>query len=676
MLAHFSITLARFISRRNRDALQSPEMAAAPRAARPFTWESFKSPSVCFPTFVVLLMGGYILGKARVPTARIAGMDVQGFGALPLADGGRIKPFETLARNSLQVISGKQEVEKRAKTIWERITRSGEKPIPATVWLLDAISEKPHADDHRIYRIDNLDVLEVLGLEPRPGFFKYSYNEIHKKQESKPTSADQPPRTELDRQIALAAQVPAKERDLFQTKIIELADHRQLYQAVVFSYRSPAIRMDQEHIRSDLVFAKEQAGKLNESRSPRSIPPLALGKAWQTLFEAELDVMVDQVLGRELNPATQAMSSMLLGYAKGDARQFNAGLADYRDAVEKHEKQVAAASGSTLEGDLAPAERINVHRIDFEVFFNHFSPFYYAAVLYLIAFVLACLSWLGWSLPLSRASMWLIALAFVVHTFALVGRIYISGRPPVTNLYSSAVFIGWACVLLGLVLEGIYKMGVGNIVASVTGFSTLVIAHYLSLDGDTFTVLQAVLDTQFWLATHVVCITLGYATTFLAGMIGIIYILGAHVSGRFDDAQRQQLVRMIYGTLCFSIFFSFIGTVLGGLWADDSWGRFWGWDPKENGALLIVLWNAIVLHARWGALVGPRGIATLAVGGNIVTAWSWFGVNELGVGLHAYGGFSDSTATWLLVFIASQAAIIVLGCLPSMNFRGRRAATA
>jgi ABC-type transport system involved in cytochrome c biogenesis permease subunit len=267
-------------------------------------------------------------------------------------------------------------------------------------------------------------------------------------------------------------------------------------------------------------------------------------------------------------------------------------------------------------------------------------------------------------------------LTFLLHTFALVGRIYISGRPPVTNLYSSAIFIGWACVLLGLVLEGIYKMGVGNIVASVVGFSTLVIAHFLSLDGDTFTVLQAVLDTQFWLATHVVCITLGYSTTFLAGMIGIVYILFAHVIPKFDGLQRQQLARMIYGTLCFSIFFSFVGTVLGGLWADDSWGRFWGWDPKENGALLIVLWNAIVLHARWGAIVAQRGLATLAVAGNIVTAWSWFGVNELGVGLHAYGGFSDSTAKWLLFFVISQLAIIALGCLPSWMFRGRTASAA
>ena len=96
------------------------------------------------------------------------------------------------------------------------------------------------------------------------------------------------------------------------------------------------------------------------------------------------------------------------------------------------------------------------------------------------------------------------------------------------------------------------------------------------------------------------------------------------------EAFQQILYRMMYGIVCFAIFFSFIGTVLGGLWADDSWGRFWGWDPKENGAMMIVLWNAILLHARWDKQVGPRGFAMLAVLGNIVTAWSWFGTNQLG----------------------------------------------
>jgi ABC-type transport system involved in cytochrome c biogenesis permease subunit len=106
---------------------------------------------------------------------------------------------------------------------------------------------------------------------------------------------------------------------------------------------------------------------------------------------------------------------------------------------------------------------------------------------------------------------------------------------------------------------------------------------------------------------------------------------------------------MIYGVVCFALLFSFTGTILGGIWADQSWGRFWGWDPKENGAVLIVLWNALILHARWGGVIRHRGRAVLAVLGNVVTAFSWVGTNLLGIGLHSYGftqtGFLGSLAS-------------------------------
>jgi ABC-type transport system involved in cytochrome c biogenesis permease subunit len=284
--------------------------------------------------------------------------------------------------------------------------------------------------------------------------------------------------------------------------------------------------------------------------------------------------------------------------------------------------------------------------------------------LYWTAFVLAAGAWMGWSRPLNRAAFWLIFLAFCVHTAALVGRMYISGRPPVTNLYSSALFIGWCFALAGLILEAIFRLGVCNVVAGVGGALALMIAQALGKGADTYTVMQAVLDTQFWLATHVVIVALGYAATFLAGLLGIIYIVMGMFTRSLGSAEvRKPLARMIYGVICFAALFSFVGTVLGGLWADDSWGRFWGWDPKENGALIIVLWNALILHALWDNQVRDRGLAVLAVGGNIMTGWSWFGVNELGVGLHSYG-FTEGVLLALGAFVASQVAVILVGCLP------------
>jgi ABC-type transport system involved in cytochrome c biogenesis permease subunit len=230
------------------------------------------------------------------------------------------------------------------------------------------------------------------------------------------------------------------------------------------------------------------------------------------------------------------------------------------------------------------------------------------------------------------------------------------------------VFIGWAAVLFALVYEYVYRRGLGNLLAAIVGFPTLFIAYNLAGDGDTFIVLEAVLDTQFWLATHVVCITLGYATTILAGMMGLVYVVMGMWLGKLDDEGRKELTRMTYGTLCFATFFSLVGTILGGLWADDSWGRFWGWDPKENGALIIVLWNALVLHARWGGMIAHRGLAILTIFGNVVTGWSWFGVNLMGVGLHSYG-FTEGRAKWLALFVLSQLAVMCFGIV--LNVRSK-----
>jgi ABC-type transport system involved in cytochrome c biogenesis permease subunit len=287
-------------------------------------------------------------------------------------------------------------------------------------------------------------------------------------------------------------------------------------------------------------------------------------------------------------------------------------------------------------------------------------------------------------------------------------------------------------MVLGLLLEKVYRVGIGSVVASLAGFVTLMIAHNLALGGDTMEMLRAVLDTNFWLATHVVVITLGYASTFAAGLLAILYIfvgvftplltqkVGAGRSSPSSDPQPaasgsesvrasktlpaspaipnrqgpakmqaavashskiesqespivlgEALTTMVYAIVCFATLFSFVGTVLGGIWADQSWGRFWGWDPKENGALLIVIWNAVILHARWGNLVGNRGLMNLAVFGNIVTSFSWFGVNMLGIGLHSYG-FMDAAFYWLMIFIASQLVVIAIGFLPLSLWRSFR----
>ncbi len=128
---------------------------------------------------------------------------------------------------------------------------------------------------------------------------------------------------------------------------------------------------------------------------------------------------------------------------------------------------------------------------------------------------------------------------------------------------------------------------------------------------------------------------------------------------------------MTYGVFCFATLFSFVGTVLGGIWADQSWGRVWGWDPKENGAVLIVLWCALILHARWGGFIKQRGLMIMALFGNVVTSFSWFGVNMLGVGLHSYG-FMQKAFPSLIGFIISQLALMAAAAMPLERWRSFR----
>jgi ABC-type transport system involved in cytochrome c biogenesis permease subunit len=672
MMAHFGLTLSRFLERRSDETGVSAEnkgtyarngspdenghtskRAKAHKVATRSRWNW----SIIVPVAIVVVFAGYLLGKARMPKSPVGDMQVHEFGKLPVQYQGRVKPFDTLALNTLQYLSGKQEVIGKPKPGWlAKLMRRKEK-TPAIIWLLDIISGSPTADDHRVFRIEHPEVLDTLGLKPRTGEFRYSINDFRDKL------------GELDRQAQLAAEVPEKERSLYQRKVAELYSKLNLYAMLKQTFALPQLRTDsQSTMMQDVQRVQFDIQRIREAKMPLAVPPLTADVHWPGLLEAGLDVMKSRALNQPVNEGTLQLYSLLNAYASNDAAEFNRQLKDYKRTLGKYEGMISADEAKLREAGAKHSEMFSQSRVNFEVFFNNFSPFYYCAVLYLVAFVLGAASWLGWSMPLRRASLWLLCFTFAVHTFALASRLYISGRPPVTNLYSSAVFIGWGAVLLALVLEFIYKLGLANMIAAVIGFLTLVVAHFLSLDGDTLIVMQAVLDTQFWLATHVVCITLGYATTFVAGAFGIAYILLGHVFPVLSDVDRRQVTRMIYGTLCFAILFSFIGTVLGGLWADDSWGRFWGWDPKENGALIIVLYNALVLHARWGGMVKGRGLATLVIGGNIVTTWSWFGVNELGVGMHAYGASESSTAMWLLTFAVSQFVLIALGMMPSRWF--------
>lgn len=426
----------------------------------------------------------------------------------------------------------------------------------------------------------------------------------------------------------------------------------------------------------------EQSGQTNTS--PRELVaimeknwdgmPASLKEKFEKDYTPVVKPMVEAMLAREVPNFEAGMEEKLVsingskGKIKRTENEYVALLAKLQPAYLKKD---AETFNSTLETYLAkvngdPPTEMSPFRLGAEHFYNSFSPFYISSIIYLVAFCSVLVGWIGMRDRWNRAAYGLLILGLGIHIYGLVARVLISGRPPVTNLYSSVLFVSAVMVALMLVVERISKQGICTLMAGCGAFLALLWAWSMTvIDGDTFTVMVAVLDTQFWLATHVVIISAGYSATFGAGLLGFAYIIASLLSPAFAEKEsRRDFINVIYGVVCFGLLCSFFGTVLGGLWGDDSWGRFWGWDPKENGALMIVLWNAVVLHARWGGMVRERGLAALAVLGNIVVLWSWKGVNAMGVGLHAYAGTEDNTILTLVLIAGLHGLVACLVFIP------------
>ena len=621
------------------------------------------------PWLTVIALAGWLLGTLRQPPE--TGFHTRVFGKLPVLLNGRIQPFDSVARNSLLQIRARQSL------TFEETNETGavSRAMTADEWLVEVMMKPDAADNRPVFRIDNLELIDLLHLSDKQKY--YSLNDIRPHMDDIETNAQR-----IDK-------IEAAQRSVFEQQLMKLYNGTELYQRLKLTLCPP----DSHNLAVELaefekivpaglaaVRAKEGGKKYDEDTLnlflaflsdfdnmsrfsyPLVIPPLQDAKSrddWQNMGTCLMTLSK----GADMNPAAKSYIAMVSAYQNNRPDDFNQTLDEYSHWV----------------GQWYPAETSKGVK---EAFYNYFQAFYKAIILYVLAFLLAVLALVTFGIApkisetLRRSAFYIVILTGLIHTFAIVFRMVLEGRPPVTNLYSSAIFIGWGCVVLGVLLERVFAVGLGAAVAAFAGFVTLVIAQNLAIDGDTMEMMRAVLDTNFWLATHVVVVTLGYASTFMAGFLAITYILlglGTPLLGQKVGNLElgKVLTKMVYAIVCFATLFSFTGTVLGGIWADQSWGRFWGWDPKENGALLIVIWNAIILHARWGRLVRDRGIMLLAVFGNIVTSFSWFGVNMLGIGLHSYG-FMEAAFKWLMLFIATQVVIILLGLLPPGKWKSFR----
>jgi ABC-type transport system involved in cytochrome c biogenesis permease subunit len=575
--------------------------------------------------------------------------DLAAFAELPVQVGGRIKPLDSVARNTLLILSARQKV----------VTDEGLTLSPIE-WFLDLTMRPELADTYPVFKIEFPDDLGLVGLAVQ-GQRYYSFNELLPfSEELRRLYGEINPAPELrspyEKQIADINNGLMRYHRVMHSlhpiggaeRLDRLVDEYQSYLATIqpgmveLRKQQAGEEFDAALLKRFITFADDYL-KLSTTAHLRVVPPpppVDPLEDWKNIGLELLDVMK----GKPLSPYVTSYASLTMAYRSADAEQFN------REVSELRERFIADFPG-------------DISRVHYERVFNALQPFYISMQLYVLIFLAVCISWLRWPKELAQAAFWVLVIAFLIHTSGLVSRMYIQGRPPVTNLYSSAVFVGWGAVLLGILIEKFFKNGIGAAMASLVGFCTLIIAHHLAMTGDTLEMMRAVLDSNFWLATHVVIITFGYSAIFLAGALAILFVLLGVFSSRFNKDTARSLSAMVYGIICFGTLFSLVGTILGGIWADQSWGRFWGWDPKENGALMIVIMGAIYLHARWGGICKERGLMALAICGNIITAWSWFGTNMLPVGLHSYGRM-DSAYAWLIGFVLAQVILIATALLP------------
>ncbi len=571
--------------------------------------------------------------------------DLDGFGSLPVLADGRLKAMDSMAQGYLRALSGKT-----------RVTLPEGRRVDASEWLLIMLTRPDEADHIPVFTLFHPELIAQFNQE-ESSRVTLTFEELRSYG------------AEIQDQAGYIREKDRAERSTYESAVLHLDYLLTLYWRVRHSLhlddpQDLARMIDQyelevhprfvelrgmsnqevpEPLMSVLHNSLLRYGVLDDFAQFAPLPYRANEEhprgEWVTVGE----VFQRSLQAEALHPAIKDYRDLLLAWTEGHTEGFNRAVDSLQTWMHSYFPMAA-------------------ERAAFEAAFNRLALFWKGAALYVLIFLLVAISWLTG--PRLRRIAWGLAwLTWTAHTIGILMRMYIQERPPVTSLYASAIFVGWAGVFLGLLWERRLRNGFGLAGAAALGFLTLVVAHNLGSDGDTIEVMRAVLDSNFWLATHVVVITIGYAAVYLAGVLAIAYLVVRLIPAAWSPELARSLSSSVIGVVAFALLFSFTGTVLGGIWADQSWGRFWGWDPKENGALLIVLWMAIILHLRVGGLISEKGLMVCAVFGNVIVAFSWFGVNMLGVGLHSYG-FMEGAFFWLGLFMASQLLLMSLALLP------------
>jgi cytochrome c-type biogenesis protein CcsB len=341
----------------------------------------------------------------------------------------------------------------------------------------------------------------------------------------------------------------------------------------------------------------------------------------------------------QFETAFSQLQAMVNAYGQGDSLQFGRAANQLRQNLR------------ALSPTIYPTES----KLQLEYFYNHFEGFYRAIWLYGLAFVVLLISQgrkRGRAFRTVGIALAISALAF--HATGIVLRCMIGGRPPVTNMYESIIWVSFAASFFGMIFFARYRTPIYLLASVPVTFVALLLVHQMPIAmPSSIDPLVPVLRDNFWLTIHVLTITLSYAAFALAMGFGhiLLFRYARNPSGASADASMHFL---LYRVLQLGVLLLAAGTILGGVWANYSWGRFWGWDPKETWALIALLCYITTLHGRLAGWWTQFGLVVASVVCFLAVLMAWYGVNfVLGKGLHSYG-FGIGGETYIATFVIAD----------------------
>ena len=574
------------------------------------------------------------------------------FENIPIQDAGRVKPIDTYA-------------EKTLLSIYERRALKDPK-ISASDWLIESIVNSDEAYSKNIFKIKSKDIANALDLDWRDPHY-YSYTEISNGINNN-----------IDYFIKLYL-LPDDQKTVVEKQLSNLFSNIGLFKSITNSFTCLDKSLTIYHPEIVKQLGINSGDKIsyvfyffNKKTIDSIITTVSSGsKLYQKTLQDSLLKITNHFDNLKQNkfksdpfyrnynlkiiPTSDVWVSPWelldndVNIINNDQKKLLMLLEEYLEHYKNNDIDNMRLSASSYLQIISNIDEVNINNIKRETRYNQSDSFYYSIVTYIMAFLVLGISWIVNSKYLLKLAFFLIIIGFGYHGYGLLNRMIIMQRPPVTTLYESILFVGFVGVLFSIIFERFRKDGIGILLASVVGASLHFVGFGYENDGETLGVLVAVLNSNFWLATHVTTISIGYGATAVASIMGHVYYL-VRLANTSSRAYLRDLTKNMLILNLIALFFMLFGTILGGIWADQSWGRFWGWDPKENAALLIVMWQILIIHLRITGLIKPLEFAFGMIISNIFLAFGWFGVNLLGVGLHSYG-FTDSIATNLALFI-------------------------